>query len=61
MPRSAAVINAAMAYSVSAGDMDVEERTLQNADGLEEQHDVVLRSAGGPDAAEVDDPLVLPA
>jgi hypothetical protein len=50
-----------MAYSVSAGDMDVEERTLQNADGLEEQHDAVLRSAGGPDAAEVDDPLVLPA
>jgi len=50
-----------MAYSVSAGDMDVEERTLQNADGLEEQHDVVLWSAGGPDAAEVDDPLVLPA
>src|SRR5260370_22044082 len=61
MPRSAAVINAAMACSVSAGDVNVEERALRNADGLEEQHDVVLRSAGGPDTTEVDDTLVLPA
>jgi hypothetical protein len=50
-----------MACSVSAGDVNVEERALRNADGLEEQRDVVLRSAGGPDTTEVDDTLVLPA
>src|SRR5271170_875788 len=58
MPRSVAVISAAMACSVSAGDVDVEERALQNTDDLEEQHSVALRSAGGPDTTQVDDPLV---
>jgi len=41
--------------------VNVDEAALQDGDDLEEQHGVVLRSAGGPDAAEVDDPLVRPA
>jgi hypothetical protein len=46
---------------VPAGDVNVDEPALQNGGDLEEQHAVVLRSAGGPDTAEVHDPLVLPA